>query len=233
MLAIAKEMGVLRFVHCSSYTTLLSAQNSTQPINETVGRHDLAGPYSLSKYLAENSARRAAAAGQHVVIVKPTILMGANDNNFTPGTAMLSHFLHAQTILYLQTMLNIVHVQDVAHGIILAAQRGRAGERYLLGGEEISMCSVLDLLDLLSGHAKRRIQVPSALAILAGRTAELIATHFTRRIPLATVEGVQLALRSGPIDSGKARRELGYTPRSAELTLTDAIGWLLSRDRGM
>ena len=126
-------------------------------------------------------------------------------------------------------MLNLVHAQDIAHGMMLAAERGRTGERYLLGGDNISLSSVLELLDRISGRAKRRIRVSPALAVVAGRAMEFIATHFIRRIPSATDEGVQLALRSRPIDSNKARRELSYEPRSAELALTDAIRWGLSQ----
>jgi dihydroflavonol-4-reductase len=230
MLAAAKEMGIPRFVHCSSYTTLLPPVKSRRPINEilAIGCEDLAGPYSRSKYLAEEASQAAAAAGQNVVIVNPTILVGANDRNFSPGTAMLLRFIRARMIFYLETMLNIVHVQDVARGLILAAVRGRAGERYLLGGEDISLNRVLDLLDRISGCAKRRVRVSQGLAILAGHAAEFLATHLTRRTPSATAEGVQLALRSRPIDLNKARRELGYEPRSAELALTDAIQWILS-----
>ena len=231
MLAAAREMGVPRFVHCSSYTSLLSPQKNPHSIDEmvAVSRDDLAGPYSLSKYMAEKASQAAADAGQNVVIVNPTILIGAKDRNLTPGTAMLLHFLHARVFYYIETMLNLVHAQDIAHGMMLAAERGRTGERYLLGGDNISLSSVLDLLDRISGRAKRRIPVSPAIAVVAGRAMEFIATHFTRGIPSATDEGVQLALRSRPIDSDKARRELGYEPRSAELALTDAIRWALSQ----
>ena len=228
ILDAAKEMGVSRLVYCSSYTTLVSTQKRRRPINETLAivPDELAGPYSRSKYHAETAVRKAVADGLNVVIVNPTILVGAQDHNLTPGTAMLSHFLHARSFWYTEMLLNVGHVQDVAAGMMLAAALGRNGERYLLGGENITLQKVLDVIDRITRRVRPRTQVPSALTILAGRAAEMIAVHLTRRVPLATVEGAQIALHSGPVDLGRAKRELGYQPRCAELALTDALQWL-------
>ncbi len=131
VLAAAKEMAVPRFVHCSSYTTLMTKEKDTKPLNETLRAtpYELAGPYSLSKYLAETAALKAAEDGLSVIIVNPTILVGARDHNRTPGTAMISRFLHTKCIWYTEMLLNVVHVEDVAVGLMLAAERGRSGER--------------------------------------------------------------------------------------------------------
>jgi dihydroflavonol-4-reductase len=232
MLAVAREMAVRRFVHCSSCTLLLPLRKSARPIDETVAVDPaaIAGPYSRSKYLGEEAARAAAAAGQSVVIVNPTVLCGPNDRNFTPPSAMLAQFLSARAAWHIDLMLNIVHVRDAAVGMMLAADRGRAGERYILGGENLMLRDVLDLLDRLSGRARRRICVPPVLACIAGFTGDLLATYLTRRTPQATAEGVRLALRSAPFDISKARRELGYAPRRAELALAEAIQWLMRVD---
>ncbi len=229
MLAAAKEKAVRRFVHCSSYTILLPTRKIAQPIDEAivVDPADIAGPYSRSKYRAEEAAQAAARGGQNVVIVNPTVIVGPHDRNFTPPAAMLAQFLSARIACYIDLMLNIAHVQDVAAGMMLAAERGRAGERYVLGGENLSLSEVLDALDRVSGRARPRVRVPSALAVAAGHAAELIATYLTHRIPRVTAEGARLALRSAPFDIGKARRELGYAPRPAELAIADAIRWIL------
>jgi dihydroflavonol-4-reductase len=111
---------------------------------------------------------------------------------------------------------------------MLAAERGRAGERYVLGGENLSLSEVLDVLDCVSGRSRQRVRVPSAIAMAGGHAAGWIATHVTHRSPRATAEGVRLAQRSVPLNIGKAQRELGYAPRPATLALTDAIRWVQS-----
>jgi dihydroflavonol-4-reductase len=125
-------------------------------------------------------------------------------------------------------MLNLVDARDVATGIILAAERGRSGERYILGGENLSLEQLLDRLERMSGRSRRRIGVPHALAFAMGAVSEWVATWFTHRAPIATSEGVRLALRSAPFDSAKARRELGYMPRGADAALVEAVRWLTS-----
>ncbi|HEX4555800.1 MAG TPA: NAD-dependent epimerase/dehydratase family protein [Xanthobacteraceae bacterium] len=229
MLAAAKAMAVRRFVHCSSYTFLLPARKIARPIDEAISVDpvDIAGPYSRSKYRAEEAARATVGTGQDVVIVNPTVLVGPDDRNLTPPAAMLAHFLSARIACYVDVVLNIAHVQDVAAGMILAAERGRAGERYILGGENLTLGELLDVLYRVSGRVRPRLRVPSVLAVVAGHAVEFIATYLTRRAPRVTAEGVRLALRSAPFDIGKARRELGYAPRPAEFAIADAIQWIL------
>ncbi len=109
---------------------------------------------------------------------------------------------------------------------MLAAERGRSGERYLLGGENITLREVLNVVERVTYHVRRRVWVPPALAVVAGHVAELIAVNFTGAIPVATAEAARIAMRSRPIEIGKAQRELGYQPRCAELALRDSIEWL-------
>jgi dihydroflavonol-4-reductase len=230
MLAAARERRIARFVHCSTEAILLSprAGSGAAAIDETVALDlgAMAGPYTRSKYLAEQAALAAARDGFDVVIVNPTVPVGAGDHNHTPPTAMLTHYL-TQTPFVLNCILNIVDARDVATGIMLAAERGRTGERYILGGENLSLDQLLDRLERMSGRArKRRIGVPHALALAMGAVSEWVSTWFTHRAPMATREGVRLALRSAPFDSAKARRELGYTPRGADAALAEAVRWL-------
>jgi dihydroflavonol-4-reductase len=229
MLAAARERRVARFVHCSTEAILLPPRVGTAAaaIDEGVALDlgDMPGPYTRSKYLAEQAALAAARDGFDVVIVNPTVPIGAGDHNRTPPAAMLAHYL-TNTPFVLNCMLNLVDARDVATGIILAAERGRSGERYILGGENLSLTQLLDRLERMSGRPRRRIGVPHALAFAMGAVSEWVATWFTHRAPIATSEGVRLALRSAPFDSAKARRELGYAPGGTDAALVESVRWL-------
>ncbi len=229
MLAEARKKAVGRFLHCSTEVVLLPPQRRDRPIDETIALdlNDMAGPYSRSKYLAEQAAFGATAQGQDVVVVNPTIPVGAGDRNHTPPTAMLAHYLSGSRF-FLDCMLNLVDARDVAEGMILAAERGRQGERYLLGGENVSLAELLQTLERVLGRKRTRLRVPSLVALATGSASEWIANTFTGRAPVATAEGVRLALRSSRFDSDKAARELGYAPRPIEEALTAASRWLIN-----
>jgi dihydroflavonol-4-reductase len=159
------------------------------------------------------------------VVVSPAIPVGPGDHNVTPPTAMLM-LLKEQPSFYLDCILNLVDVRDVATGMVLAAERGRTGERYVLGGESIAFRDLLDLLepqrDVPRKALRKAKRIPAAIALAAGAVAEWIATYVTRRRPAATVEGVRLAVRSVPVSSRKARRELGYVPGPVRLALSQS-----------
>jgi dihydroflavonol-4-reductase len=228
MLAAARQQKVRRFVHCSTEAVLLPAQRSERPIDETIvlSLAEMAGPYSRSKYLAEQAAFAAAAQGQEVVIVNPTIPIGAGDRNRTPPTAMLAHYLSGARF-FLDCTLNLVDARDVAQGMVLAAERGNAGERYVLGGENVSIGELLERLGRLASGSKRaRLKLPPLLALAAGRASEWVADHLTGRMPIATVEGVRLALRAARFEHAKAVRELNYAPRPIDEALAAAARWL-------
>jgi dihydroflavonol-4-reductase len=139
---------------------------------------------------------------------------------------MLSLFLAGRSTFLLDCMLNVVDVRDVAAGIILAAERGRSGERYILGGENFALREFLRLLESTSGRHTPWRSLPAPLALAIAAAAEWIADHLTRREPPATWEGVRLALRSVPIDSRKARLGLGYAPRPIQRALSETVQWL-------
>jgi dihydroflavonol-4-reductase len=230
MLDAAKQRGVERFVHCSTESILLPPRGGDRAIDESVALDltDMPGPYTRSKYLAEQAALAAASSGFDVVIVNPTVPIGAGDHNRTPPTAMLAHYL-TQTPFVLDCTLNVVDARDVATGIVLAAERGRSGERYILGGENVRLDDLLKRLGRASGRPRTKIGVPRSLAFVMGHVSEWVATWLTHRAPLATGEGVRLALRSAPFDNAKARRELGYAPRPVDGALADAVRWLTNR----
>jgi dihydroflavonol-4-reductase len=229
VLRVAQEQGVERVVHCSTEAILLPKHsNRGTAIDERScpGLSEMSGPYTRSKYLAEQAALAAARGGLDVVIVSPTVPVGADDRNLTPPAAMLAMFLAGATSAFLDCMLNLVDVRDVAAGMVLAAERGRAGERYVLGGENVPLRDLLLRLERISGRRMPRRSLPAPIAVLAAAVSEWIADRVTGRPPVATREGVQLALRSAPFNCEKARRELDYAPRPIEQALEAAIKWL-------
>jgi dihydroflavonol-4-reductase len=228
---------VARVVHCSTEAILLpkylpkylpKGGGVGSPIDETVqpDLSDMAGPYTRSKLAAEQAVRAAVGNGLDALIVNPTVPIGPGDRNLTPPAAMLAMFLSGRSPAYLDCMLNLVDVRDVAAGIVLAGERGRTGERYILGGENIALRDLLILLERMTSRAMPKRVVPGWLALATAAVAERAADIVTGRTPAATVEGVRLALRSGPFDSAKARQELGYETRPLADTLADAVAWL-------
>jgi dihydroflavonol-4-reductase len=197
-------------------------------IDETVSIDpaELAGPYTRSKYFAEQAALSAARAGLSLVVVNPTLPLGLGDDGLTPPTAMLCQYLEGRMPLALNFALNLVDVRDIAAGMILAAERGRSGERYILGGENMSLKQLAGTLDRMTGRRAVKAWIPGAVAFAAGVATEWIANTVTGRTPVATAEGVRLALRSAPLDSGKARAELGYAPRPIGRALASTVAWL-------
>jgi dihydroflavonol-4-reductase len=228
VLAAARECGVSRFVHCSSETVLLAAPRSSDVIDETVAANvdNALGPYTRSKCLAERAATEAAMRGLNVVIVNPTLPVGAHDYGFTPPAAMLAFFLTQKVHIYLNSIFNVVDVQDVAAGMILAAKKGRAGERYILGGENASLGQILSALDEITGRNRIKMSIPGPVALGMSALTEWVSTRLSHHRPVATVEGVRLALRSACLDDSKARRELGYTSHPMRQALADFVAWL-------
>jgi dihydroflavonol-4-reductase len=228
MLSAAAQKNVSRFVHCASAATLVSAQSAGVAIDETAtpSLADMSGPYARSKYLGEQAALSAGRAGQPVVVVNPTLPIGPGDDSLTPPMAMLAMYLTDRMPGALNFILNMVDVRDVARGMILAARNGRPGERYILGGENISFRQLAAMLEELTGKRAIKFWIPGQVGYAAGIVSEWLATHVTGKEPTATSEGVRLALRSAYLDTSKARQELGYAPRSWQQALEDAVAWL-------
>jgi dihydroflavonol-4-reductase len=225
LIGVAAKRRIRRVVHCSTESILLPKWRKGGLIDESAPPplSDMPGPYTRSKHLAERAALDAARHGMNLVVVNPTVPVGPGDRNMTPPGAMLALFLSGRSPLFLDCVLNLVDVRDVAAGIALAGARGRQGERYILGGENMSLRDLLPLLERLSGRRMPQRAVPPFLALVSGSVAGFIADWITHTPPAATREGVILALRSAPFDSGKARRELGYEPAPIEKALTEAV----------
>lgn len=225
MLAAAAKAGVRRFVHCSTESVLNGREAVDDGFNP--GLEAMAGPYCRSKYLAEREAL-AAARRMPVVIVNPTAPIGPGDHTPTPPTAMLRLLLNGGPRLILNCNLNLVDVRDVAAGMILAAERGVVGERYILGGKNLTLSDLASRIDRLAGRrCRRRWPIPGRLALAAAMLEEWMSDHITHRPPYAPATGVRLAIAAGFVDSTKAMRELGYNPRPLDNTLADAVAWLM------
>ena len=174
-LAAAAEMGVSRFVHCSTEAILLPPNG--RGADHAARLDDMAGDYTRSKFLAEQAALDAASKGLPVVVVNPTATIGPGDHNFTPPTAMLSMFARHPPMLVLDGLLNLVNVRDVADGMLLAEARGRIGERYILDGENIGVRDLLQRIGRLSGRRTTSYPLPKALALAAAMVAERFCEH--------------------------------------------------------
>jgi dihydroflavonol-4-reductase len=230
VIAAARKRGTARFLHCSTESILFRPPSlkDTSDERSLLPPQQMPGVYTRSKMLAEQSAAQAAAAGFPLVIGTPTMPIGPHDHNLTPPTAMLRQFLHGRVQMYLDFVVNLVDVRDVAAGLVLAMERGQVGHRYILGGESISLSKILKLMAAISGRRSLAIPVPGKVAEAAAAMLEFVADHVTHRPPAGTAEGVRIALRATDLSIEKARSELGYTPRPVEPALRDTIAYLLS-----
>jgi len=182
------------------------------------------GHYKRSKFLAELEAIKAAAAGLPVVIVNPTAPVGPGDWKPTPTGRIILDFLNGKMPAYVDTGLNVVAVEDVAAGHLLAAERGRIGERYILGARNMTLKQILDALSAITGRPAPRVRLPHAAALAAGYADEWFS-WLTRREPRIPVEGVKMSRHRMFVESDKAARELGYKPGPVEAALERAVRW--------
>jgi nucleoside-diphosphate-sugar epimerase len=228
VIVAARKRNISRFLHCSTESILFRARPSDHTADDALlPTDDMPGPYTRSKMLADRFAMEAAESGFPVVIGCPTMPIGAQDHNHTPPTAMLRHFLGQRVHFYLDFMVNLVDVRDAATGLILAMERGKAGHRYVLGGECIALKQVLQLMAGITNRRTPLIGVPAPVAEIATAMLELIADHLTRRAPSGTAEAVRIARRARSLPIEKAQRELGYTPGPIEPALRETIAYLL------
>jgi len=221
----ARKHGVSRFLHCSTGAILFGRSRQETVITEETATtfDEMPGVYTRSKLLAEQSALQAAAAGFPLVIASPTMPIGPHNGNLTPPNQMLLRFLPQRLQFYMDFTINLVDVRDVAAGLVLAMHRGQSGQRYILGGEDVSLSKLLNMIGAISGRQALRIPIPGAMAQIAAALMELCADHVTHRLPEATLEAVRIAVRSKPMSIEKSRRDLGYAPRSIEQALRDVI----------
>jgi len=225
ILAAAADAGVERIVYTSSVATLGVRADGVAADEETPSTvDDMIGPYKRTKFLAEEVARGMAADGVPVVIVNPSTPVGPGDVKPTPTGRMIVDALAGRMPAYVDTGLNVVHVDDVAEGHLLAYESGVVGRRYVLGGADLTLREILAKLATIAGRPAPTVRLPHAVVLPVAYLAEAWA-RLTGREPVATVDGVRLSRKLMFFSSARAERELGYRPRPADCALRDAATW--------
>jgi dihydroflavonol-4-reductase len=225
LITSAQRAGVERIVYTSTVATIAVPRHGALPNEETHAElGEMIGHYKRSKFLAEQVALDAAKAGVPVVIVNPTAPVGPGDWKPTPTGRIILDFLLGKMPAYVDTGLNVVAVEDVAAGHLLAAEKGRIGERYILGARNMTLKEILDALSAITGRRAPRVKLPHVVALAAGYADELYS-RLAGREPQIPVEGVKMSRHKMFVESDKASRELGYKPGKIESALERAVRW--------
>ena len=226
MIQAAAAAGTQRIVYCSSVAAIKPPHDRI-PVNEQscyADASEIPGVYKQSKFLAEKAALDLARQGHPVVVVNPAAPVGPFDIKPTPTGRIIRDFLDGRMPSYIDTGLNVVHVRDVAIGHWLAAEKGRVGQRYILGGENLAFKQILDILSEITGLPAPRFKTPYAVAY-AFAAIDTAWSRLTGGEPRAPLDAVRMARHFMWYDSDKARKDLGYAPVSARTALTDAVAW--------
>ena len=225
VLAAAREAGIARTVYTSSVSAIGVRHGGVADEAYQAPFEAMIGTYKRSKFLAEQEARTAAAAGQDVVIVNPSTPIGAWDRKPTPTGEIVVRFLTGRMPAVVQTGLNFVDVADVARGHLLAYAHGRSGERYILGAENLTLRALLERIGALAGRRAPRLTVPHWLPLGAAFVEERLLAPLARRSATLALEGVRMSREAMYYDSSKAERELGYAHGPLEAGISSAIAW--------
>ena len=227
----AMSAGARRVVYTSSVAVLGLPKGGSGDENSPVRYADMIGPYKQSKFRAEEEVRRLIVEkGAPVVIVNPSTPIGPRDVKPTPTGRMIVEAASGRMPAFVDTGLNVVHVDDVAAGHLLAFHKGRIGERYVLGGENMELRAILAEIARLTGRRPPRISIPHGaimpIAALAEAWARLVPGTGE---PFVTLDGIKMARKKMFFSSAKATRELGYSPRPATAALEDAVAWFRAK----
>ncbi len=221
----AQNSAVERLIYTSTVATIAVPRPGALPNESTQATFDeMIGHYKRSKFLAEKLVLERASAGMPIVIVNPTAPVGPSDWKPTPTGRIILDFLQGKMPAYVDTGLNVAPVEDIAAGHLLAAEKGRAGERYILGGRNMTLKQILDALSAITGRPAPRVRLPHAVALAAGYADQLFSRLAGRR-PQIPVEGVKMSRHRMFVESDKAARELGYKTTSVEAALERAVNW--------
>jgi dihydroflavonol-4-reductase len=231
LLKLAREVGVQRVVYTSSVATMGFKADGTIVNEETpVSLADMIGHYKRSKFLGEQEAIRAAKAGQHVMILNPTTPIGAGDAKPTPTGRIIVDFLNKKFPAYVDTGLNLVDVDEVARMHVVALERGTPGERYILGGENLTLKQILDRMSSITGLPSPRMKVPHSVAMIFAFFDETITGRLRGKEPRATVEAVRMGKKMMFASSTKAERDLGFQVLPVYPALRSAIDWFIAHE---
>lgn len=226
----ALKTGIERVVYTST-VGVLSACSNDRPSNEDtpVGIQDMVGHYKRSKFIAEKEVYRFIEKGLPAVIVNPTTPVGPMDRKPTPTGKIIVDFLNGMIPAYLDTGLNFVDVEDVAAGHLLAAERGKIGQRYILGNRNISLRNFFGILAVTTGIKPPKLRLPYLPVLLASYVNEAISKWITHRHPKIPLTGVRMAQKYMFFDCSKALRELNMPQNPVESAIEKAIDWFRSK----
>ena len=229
LLRLAREVNVPKVVYTSSVATMGFKQDGTI-VDEAspVSLDDMIGHYKRSKYLAEQEAITAAHSGQHVMILNPTTPIGSKDAKPTPTGRIIVDFLNKNFPAYVDTGLNLVDVTEVARMHVVALDRGTPGERYILGGENLTLKQILDRLSAMTGLPSPTMRVPHAVAMAFAFFDENFTGKLRGKEPRATVEAVRMGRKMMFATSARAERELGFRNLPVYPALRSAVDWFLT-----
>ncbi len=229
ILAAARRAGIERSVYTSSVATIGIPRDGSPGDEATpVALEAMIGHYKRSKFLAEQAVLEEARSGLPVIIVNPSTPVGPGDVKPTPTGQVVLDAARGRMPAYVDTGLNIVHVDDVARGHLLAFERGLAGERYILGGEDMTLRQILAEIARLVGRNAPRVRLPYAAVLPIAYVAEAIA-RVSGRTGRVTLEGVRMSRKHMFFSSAKAQRDLGYTWRPPVQAFADAVQWFRAR----
>ena len=230
ILEAARKNGVRRVVYTSSVATVGFTGNGRPPVqpadeDSPVSLADMIGHYKRSKFMAEQVALEAGRGGMHVVVVNPTTPVGEQDVKPTPTGRIVVDFLKGKFPAYVETGLNLVDVRECALGHVAALEKGKPGERYILGGENLTLKQILDQLGEITGLPSPKVKLPYVFALAAAVVDEAIRGRVFDREPRATVDTVRMGKKKMFASSGKAERELGWKIVPVERALRRAVEW--------
>jgi dihydroflavonol-4-reductase len=226
LLEAARRNGVRRVVYTSSVATMGFTRNG-HPADEDspVSLADMIGHYKRSKFMAEQIALEAGRSGMHVVTVNPTTPVGEQDVKPTPTGRIVVDFLKRKFPAYVETGLNLVDVKVCARGHLAALEKGKPGERYILGGEDLTLKQILDRLGKITGLPSPRIKLPYFFALATGVVDEVFTGRLLKREPRATIDTVRMGRKKMFARSDRAERELGWKIIPVEGALRRAVEW--------
>lgn len=226
LLRLAREEGVRRCVYTSSVATMgFRSDGTIVDENTPVSMADMIGHYKRSKFMAEQAAIEAAQGGQQVMILNPTTPIGSQDVKPTPTGRIVVDFLNRKFPAYVDTGLNLVDVSEVTRAHCAALQMGRSGERYILGGENLTLKQILDKMSAITGLPSPTMKVPHAVAMTFAFFDETVTGRILGREPRATVEAVRMGKKKMFASSAKAERELGFRVAPVYEALRSSIEW--------
>src|ERR1700730_12483504 len=226
ILEAARENGVRRVIYTSSVATMGFTSNGHSANEDApVALDNMIGHYKRSKFMAEKIAIEAGRSGMDVVVVNPTTPVGERDIRPTPTGRIVVDFLKKRFPAYVDTGLNLVDVAECARGHVAALEKGRSGERYILGGENLTLKQILDKLAAITGLPSPRIRVPYLVALGAGVVDQVVTGHIRKREPRATIDAVRMGRKKMFVSSTKATRELGWKTVPVDDALRRAVEW--------